>query len=65
MDEAILQHAQWADEVWHAGDFGAITIAEQLQEVKPIRGVYGNIDGTEIRSLFQKNSFLNVRECKC
>ena len=52
MDEAILKHAKEADEVWHAGDFGALSVAEALQAVKPLRGVYGNIDGTEIRTLF-------------
>ena len=49
MDEAILKHAKEADEVWHAGDFGSLSVAEALQAVKPLRGVYGNIDGTEIR----------------
>ena len=52
MDEAVLKHAKEADEVWHAGDFGALSVAEALQAVKPLRGVYGNIDGTEIRTLF-------------
>ena len=39
MDQAILQHALWADEVWHAGDFGSLAVAEQLQAVNP-SGVY-------------------------
>ena len=52
MDEAILKHAKEVDEVWHAGDFGSLSVAEALQAVKPLRGVYGNIDGTEIRTLF-------------
>ena len=43
MDEAVLKHAKEADEVWHAGDFGALSVAEALQAVKPLRGVYGNI----------------------
>jgi len=30
IDEAILQHALWADEVWHAGDFGSLAGVEQL-----------------------------------
>jgi hypothetical protein len=61
IDDAILQHAQWADEVWHAGDFGSITVAEKLQNIKPLRGVYGNIDGTEIRSLFPEKQLF---ECE-
>ena len=61
MDQAILQHALWADEVWHAGDFGSLVVAEQLQAVKPLRGVYGNIDGTEIRALFPERQLF---ECE-
>ena len=52
MDEAILKHAKEADEVWHAGDFGSLSVAEAIQAVKPLRGVYGNIDGSELRTLF-------------
>jgi len=38
------------DEIWHAGDFGNYKLVEQLKKIKPLRGVYGNIDGQEIRS---------------
>lgn len=37
------------DEIWHAGDFGRTEISLQLEAIKPLRGVYGNIDGREIR----------------
>ena len=40
MDEAILKHAKEVDEVWHAGDFGSLKVAESLQKIKPLRGVY-------------------------
>ena len=40
------------DEIWHAGDFGDIQTVETLKEIKPLRGVFGNIDGTEIRIEF-------------
>ena len=58
MDQAILQHALWADEVWHAGDFGSLAVAEQLQAVKPLRGVYGNIDGIVGRALVPERQLL-------
>ncbi len=38
------------DEVWHAGDVGSLSVLERLQSLKPVRGVYGNIDGPEIRA---------------
>lgn len=37
------------DEIWHAGDIGSIEIADQLAAFKPLRAVYGNIDGADIR----------------
>lgn len=52
IDDRILHYAAQADEVWHCGDFGNKQVIEALQAVKPLRGVYGNIDGTEVRQFF-------------
>jgi putative phosphoesterase len=52
IDEAILKHFEACDEIWHAGDFGTIAVANALREIKPMKGVYGNIDGQDIRSEF-------------
>jgi putative phosphoesterase len=48
------------DELWHAGDIGNINIAEQLQSFKPLRAVYGNIDGTDIRSHYGEYTFFEA-----
>ncbi len=40
------------DEIWHAGDMGDVGIANQLRMLKPFRGVYGNIDGRDVRVEF-------------
>jgi predicted phosphodiesterase len=40
------------DEIWHAGDFGNSAVTDALKNVKPLRGVYGNIDGYDIRSAY-------------
>jgi putative phosphoesterase len=50
LDEAVFRHFEDCDEIWHAGDFGNDELAEQLRSFKPLRGVYGNIDGQDIRS---------------
>ena len=55
LDEAIFQHFAECDEVWHAGDFGPPEILDRLKAFKPIRGVYGNIDGAEIRAELSKD----------
>lgn len=50
LDEAIFTYFEKCDEVWHAGDFGPLELLERLKAFKPVRGVFGNIDGVEIRS---------------
>lgn len=59
INERILDYAKQADEIWHCGDFGSFEIIEQLEKTKPLRGVYGNIDGAKIRSEFPEvNRFM-------
>ncbi|TGE18584.1 metallophosphoesterase family protein [Hymenobacter elongatus] len=48
-DERILHHLDGCDEIWHAGDFGTAEVVEALEAVAPLRGVYGNIDGRDVR----------------
>ncbi len=52
LDDAVFTHFAQCDEVWHAGDFGTAAIADRLKAFRPLRGVYGNIDGYDIRSEF-------------
>ena len=52
MGEEILKHIRSCDEVWHAGDIGDLTVTDAIKKLKPLRAVYGNIDGTEARSEF-------------
>lgn len=52
VDDRILDYAKNADEIWHCGDFGNLEVIEKLEKIKPLRGVYGNIDDTEIRKIF-------------
>jgi hypothetical protein len=62
--EDVLKHLQGCDEIWHAGDFGNSAIAEKLQELAPLRGVFGNIDGNDIRSQFPENLFFEIEQAK-
>jgi uncharacterized protein len=50
LDDALFRHLAECDEIWHAGDFGGVEILDRLQEFKPARGVFGNIDGPELRA---------------
>ena len=49
LDEKIIKYANTVDEIWHAGDVGDVTIIDRLKQIKPLKGVYGNIDNHEIR----------------
>jgi putative phosphoesterase len=55
LDDAVFKHFDQCDEVWHAGDFGSIEVADKLAAFKPFKGVYGNIDGKDIRQVYPEN----------
>jgi uncharacterized protein len=50
LDEKVFEHFKDCHEIWHAGDFGNAILADRLKNFKPLKGVYGNIDGYDIRS---------------
>ncbi|MEK6154644.1 metallophosphoesterase family protein [Flavobacteriaceae bacterium 3-367] len=52
MDDQILKYVRQADEVWHAGDIGQLSVTDTLGSLKPLRGVYGNIDDHIIQKEF-------------
>ena len=52
IDDKILSYCKSADEVWHAGDIGNIEVVDKIKELKPLKGVYGNIDNKLIRNEF-------------
>ena len=56
IDDRILEYAQQADEIWHAGDIGDISVTDQLAKIKPLRAVYGNIDDHKARAEFPLNN---------
>lgn len=50
LDPKIFELFSEVDEVWHAGDIGTEAVLNELENFKPLRAVYGNIDGAEIRT---------------
>lgn len=42
------------DEIWHAGDIGNMETADRLAALKPLKAVYGNIDGGELRLIYKE-----------
>lgn len=64
LDEKLFKHIDEADEVWHAGDIGNVEITDKLKKLKPLKAVYGNIDGAELRKEFKKNLIFNCENVK-
>ncbi len=48
IDDKLLDFFKDVDEIWHAGDVGNISVIENLEKIKPVRAVFGNIDGQNI-----------------
>ena len=57
LDEKVFFHFKNCDEIWHAGDFGNIALANELVQKSglTVRGVYGNIDGQDLRTVYPEN----------
>lgn len=64
LDPALMKHIEAADEVWHAGDIGSLTVTDTLKSLKPLRAVYGNIDDANARKEFPKNLVFNCEDVK-
>jgi putative phosphoesterase len=64
LDDRIMHHLGLCDEIWHAGDIGEVSVADRLAALKPLRAVYGNIDGGVLRRIFPENSVFEVAGMK-
>ena len=64
LDEKVFEYFKNCDEIWHAGDFGGIDVAKSLaaQSGLTLRGVYGNIDGYDIRSVYPEKLIWKCEE---
>ncbi len=62
-DDKYLFHFADCDEIWHAGDIGSELITEKLAEYKPLRAVFGNIDGGSLRKKFEEIARFKIEEC--
>ncbi len=55
LDDSVFEYFKECNEIWHVGDFGNAAIANKLKSFKPLKGVYGNIDGYDIRSIYPES----------
>lgn len=55
LDGRLKEHFKDCDEIWHAGDIGTEEVSSELARWKPLRAVWGNVDGTAIRASFPEH----------
>jgi uncharacterized protein len=55
LDPKVLQHFHECDEIWHAGDIGDMTLIKTLEEFKPVRAVFGNIDDKALQTRYPED----------
>jgi uncharacterized protein len=60
LTDEIYKFFKDVDEIWHAGDIGNIETSNILEKFKPIRGVYGNIDGHELRAIYPEHQRFTI-----
>ncbi|WP_159948851.1 metallophosphoesterase family protein [Polaribacter septentrionalilitoris] len=60
IDDQILKFVKQADEVWHAGDIGNLKVTDAIQNLNPLRAVYGNIDDKNARAEFPLDAKFEV-----
>lgn len=64
LDEPIFNHFEKCDEIWHAGDFGSLELAHRIRAVKPMKGVFGNIDDKQLRLEFPEQLVFQCEDVK-
>ncbi len=63
-DKTLRNFFKDVDEIWHAGDIGTLELADQIAEFKPLRAVWGNIDGADCRRAFTPTLCFNCEDVK-
>ena len=64
LPERVFDHFDECDEIWHAGDIGTTDIIDQLEDFRPCRIVYGNIDGTAVRKRTSETLSFTIEDLK-
>lgn len=49
LDPKVLTYFKDCDEIWHAGDIGDRAVVDELEKIKPLRAVFGNIDDQDMQ----------------
>lgn len=63
-DKRAFRYFSECDEIWHAGDIGTPEVCEELKKFRPLKAVYGNIDGTDIRKEYPEDLIFTCEDLR-
>ncbi|MDO4758489.1 MAG: metallophosphoesterase family protein, partial [Rikenellaceae bacterium] len=63
-DQPLRDFFAQVDEIWHAGDIGSVELADEIADFKPLRAVYGNIDGGMARRIYPEFQCFTCEEVR-
>lgn len=61
---SVFNYFKDVDEIWHGGDIGTMAVLEELENFKPVRAIWGNIDGAEIRTAVPEKQVFTIEGLK-
>lgn len=61
-DDKYIKYFNNCDEIWHAGDIGSLNLAQKLENFKPFKAVYGNIDDARLRNFYPQYLRFDIEE---
>ena len=62
LDPKIASVFKNCNEIWHAGDIGNKGVLTELATIAPVRLVFGNIDGQDIRSIAPEHGIFKLED---
>jgi putative phosphoesterase len=64
LEPKLLKYIEQCDEVWHGGDIGTYELCQQIEKIKPLKAVWGNIDGADLRKTYEEHLIFNCENVK-
>ena len=64
LGDEMVDFLRGVDEIWHAGDVGSEEVIKRLENIAPVKAVFGNIDEGAIRFEYPEDSVFTVEDTK-
>jgi len=61
---SVFTRLKDCDEIWHVGDIGNLETAQKLENFRPFKAVFGNIDGQSLRKSYPETLIFKCEKVK-